>query len=594
MTYRFYLLTIFIVFVFYMHTLNYPWRQFDENIFFDETLLPIPQSFTGIFEYIGLFGLNQHFEAASPIYTNIVNVRCSPVNNFILFFIFFLFQKNALAYHLASLFLHLINTSILYWIINKISRNGQAMILTLLWALHPVNVESVLFTTNITALINYSICMGIFFYFVNTEEKQNSLIASAILFILYLFGLFNGEQIITLPLILITYIFAKNTFRNKNISKSFIFAIKKTMPLFLVLGIFFVYFCMSGTKLNLSLLNTSPIVTLERIFWFSPQIFFHLAKLTVLPFHLTIDQMSLVKLSETLFAPYAIFCLLFMFLFVFLIVISLIFAKRNIFYLITMSFTLYFVALLPFLHIISPIYNLTSERYLYFPLLMLVFGMAHAFHQKGLINQTPTTKIVLVILLAIYSTRGYIRTFDWKDSPSLFISAYKENNTTLTKAARLLYVSNLSNNHSEEAQNILKDLLVEQETKIQKYQKNTPQIIKFYGLDPLSIQARAAFLLGFTELNIKQNPHGALENIRPYKNNLNIFDSQVILFLYRTFFLTKNMKEAEEFLTGLIEKGKISPYLFVAYSDFVEYKYNNLKETEKLLLCLVSKDFTKN
>ena len=178
MDYLFCLITALIVFVFYLHTVNYPWKYFDEQIIYNETILPIPLSFSQIFEYISYFGLNNYFEASNPFYSSISNLRCDPINNLITLFVYFFFQKNAWAYHLLSLSLHVLNTGLLFLTLRKVSLGHKSetfhetslqklftiSILTLLWALHPVNVESILFTSNWSAILTYSLCIFLLYY----------------------------------------------------------------------------------------------------------------------------------------------------------------------------------------------------------------------------------------------------------------------------------------------------------------------------------------------------------------------------------------------------------------------------------------------
>ena len=170
-----------IVFLFYAHTLNYKWKIYDENIIFQELILPIPRSFSEIFEYITLFGLNHHFEAGNPIYSNITNLRSDPFNFLISLFVLCLFQKNSFFYHLLSLVLHMINTSILFIILHSVFKNSSKLslflisTLTLFWALHPLNIEAVLLATNWTALLTYALCFLTFFIcrrFNHSKEKS--------------------------------------------------------------------------------------------------------------------------------------------------------------------------------------------------------------------------------------------------------------------------------------------------------------------------------------------------------------------------------------------------------------------------------------
>jgi hypothetical protein len=163
--------TLLIVFLFYAHTLNYPWKNFDENIIFDELILPMPRNLAEFEMYLREFGVMVYFEASNAFYSSIGNLRCDPIGVFISMFVEMLFQKNALAYHCLSLLLHLINTFILFICLQRCNINILIIsLLTLIWSLHPTNVESVLFTCNWPALLNY--CLAFTVFYLSTGEEH--------------------------------------------------------------------------------------------------------------------------------------------------------------------------------------------------------------------------------------------------------------------------------------------------------------------------------------------------------------------------------------------------------------------------------------
>ena len=376
---------IVIIFLFFLHTLAYPWRHFDEQIIYNETLLPIPVSFSQIIEFVTNFGLNNYIEASNPFYTTVSNMRCAPFGALFFFFIFWFFQKSAFTYHLFSLFIHLLNSFLCFLILNKTSlkifksnhssnltRLSLVTILSLLWALHPANIETILLATNCGALVTYLFCLLFIFYFTsNNSSLKNRIFLSLIYFI----PLLLNEYSITLPFILLTYLYATSIFYNDSNSpkETFIKLTKRISPLFLTLILFTIYF-LSLTNLRI-FQDKSLSLSMERIFWLSPQIFLHLIKLIIFPLHLTIDQSTLVKIANTLFEPYPIFCSLFMFGLLGYSIFSLTNLKQRGNFFFFILFIPFFLSLFPFLHIISPLYNLASERYLYFPSFLLILGV---------------------------------------------------------------------------------------------------------------------------------------------------------------------------------------------------------------------------
>jgi len=607
----------FIVFIFYAHTLGYSWKYFDDNIIFQELVLPIPKSFSEIFEYITLFGLNNHFEASNPFYSSIANLRSDPFNFFIMLFVLCLFQKNIFFYHLLSLCLHIFNTCLLFLILDSIYFNfikkdsaisnklrfTLTSSLTLFWALNPLNVESVLFTTNWTALLTYFFCLLIFHLMISWDFTNYRLSKLSIVFVLFLLSLFTCEYSITLPIIIFSYLFAKSIyFNNTSIKAAVKTSLEKILPLLSAIIPFLFYFLFSQTRSNL----ISPSIDhfqlfLERIFWLSPQIFFHFIKLILFPCHLSIDQPTFVNLSRGLFEPYSILCSIFMYALLLLAFILLFNLRRTSAYLYFISFVPFFAALLPFLHIISPLYNLASERYLYLPLFFLILGLANTiFFLLTQFSKDKFYKYSLIILLLIgtfiYSYRAHLRTLDWKDSFTLLQSTVNNAPNNLFKGLRqemtsasMKTLSEVPLNqeasyYSKEALISLRKALLKFKKQIGLYEYKSPLILKFYGLDPKTLLAKTAFLIAFTNYDLNNDPEKAYKIFSPYVNYLIPLDSEILNFYYKILFQTKRIDEAEVLLLQNLKQNKISPVLYLALSDLSEYKYNDLKQTEKYLL----------
>ena len=117
-----------------------------------------------------------------------------------------------------------------------------------------------------------------------------------------------------------------------------------------------------------------------------------------------------------------------------------------------------------------------------------------------------------------------------------------------------------------------------------KYNSNVPKIIKYYGLDPGTLFAKAKFLEALIELDISGDTQKAYEIFEPFANKLRAPDTQIINFYYKLLFNMKKYDEAEKLLLFTYNRNKISPSLFVALSDLNEFKYNDLRKTEEYLL----------
>ena len=611
--------TVIIIFLFYLHTINYPWKHFDDQIIFNETLMPVPTSFSQLIDYITYFGLNNHFEASNPFYTTISNIRCTPINTLITLIVYTLFQKNSFYYHLLSLTLHIINSIFLFLIINKISlkysfqKNSYTFpvrllivsILTLIWALHPLNTESILFSANWSAIVTSFFCLLITFYYLNhyIEKEINSvnlLVNSAWIFIIFLTALFNSEYSVTIPLILFFYTLI-HCF-NSNTKKPFFSTIKlvllKISPLLLAIGIYILYFISSLTKQNLHISTITPGLALERILWLSPQIFFHFLKLIFLPMHLTIDQSSLVKVSNSILEPYSVFCCSLMFGLIFFSIFSALNLKNKTCFFFLILFLPFFISLIPFLHIISPLYNLASERYLYFPSFFLIVGFSHSLFFTATNSSTKKITImaaVMFLLMISLSCRTYFRTLDWKDSTSLFQSALKESKNDLIKGLRMemlggvlfSYYNDVGSKEAgkrfiEEGIYVLENSLQKLELEKIKYQDRLPQILKFYGLDPKTTEAKTAYLLSFTKLGLERNTQNAYNIMKPHMEDLSIIDTQILDLYIGLLFSLNRIEEAEKLLNYALEK-KVSPTILLPLAEIYKNKYKDWTKAESLL-----------
>ena len=604
------LIIVLSVIVLYGQTLNYKWDTFyDFQIIRDETLFPAPLSFSQLWEFISNFNLKHYIEASNPFYTSIANLRSTPGGTFLVLFNLLLSQKNPIYYHLLALIFHIINSILCFFILNKTSNiinssnnkkeltlrnNFLPIVFTLIWALNPLNVETVLLVTNIGALVTYCFCLLFLLYFIDIQKKP-SISKSWMIAILYLIPLLLHEYSVIIPVIALFYIYATSVFyKSESSVKSILFlTLKKFFPSIILLTIFCIYFMLLP---NVKIVQENSIeLIVERVFWLSPQIFFHLVKLIIFPFHLTIDQSTLVNLSSSLFNPYSIFCTVFMYGLILLSMISIPLLHKKVFFFFFVLFTPFFISSIPFLHIISPLYNLMSERYLYIPSFFLILGLFHlakAYYNKPL--RLISINILLFLTLSTFSTKSYFRINEWKESFSWFTSAINESRDNLIKGLRLqilgaLYFQKsdseskrIGNNLILEGNQILEKYIYENELKEQTDSNQYPKILRFYGLDPKSKSAKAAYLLSLSKIGIENNIESAYQMLSPYMQNFSTPDSQILDFYLGILFATKRFDEAEILLNQAYKK-RISPTVFIALSELQKTKYNDYTKAEVYL-----------
>ena len=601
--YLFCLFTLIVVFFFYFRTVFYGLKAYDELVLFKESFLPVCRSFSEMFKFISLLGLNHYFESANTLYSNIVSIRCNPFGNFLQMLIQVLFQKNPVSYHLYSLFLHLINTALVFFILNKVScifssseksnepddliRLFFVTILSLFWALHPVNIESVLLLSNANIVLSYTFCFFVFYLYLSSLPDN---FKSPALFLVFLPALFIAEFHFMLPFILAAYTLAMKK------------SLTPALPLIFAVFIYTVLFLLSNTRINI---ETQPsfVLIFERIFWLSPQVLFHILKLMLFPINLSIDQSLLVKIAGALFDPYAVFCIISVFLLLMISILSFLKATKDlpVFFLV---FFLLFLSLIPFSQIPAPLYNLSSERYLYFPVFILIFGFSHflfLIYSRYKENKKTICLITLVMLLILgfYSARSYIRILDWKDSFSLYNSAINTTKDPLYKAFRYKGLitrgvvlpeeleAGVEVNYKQIAILNIKKAISALTEKEKSHHLQTPQIVKSYGLDPKTLLVKSAYLLSQTEFGLNNDPKKALKIIKPYlenAENISLLDSAGLTFYASLLFHNNMLDEAEKVLKLAYRKYPYSLKVFYSLCDLIQIKYNDLNKIEEYTL----------
>lgn len=592
-------LTILTVFVFFQHTLLYPVKAYDDLAPFLETHVPICFSLSEIYELISNLGLHQHFESTNVLYPNIVSLRCDPLCAFLHLITQFICQKNSFYYHLYGLILHLVNTALVFLIINKISmiffqtkestfKLLIVSLLTIFWATHPVNIESVLLLTNANITLSYGLA---FLTFYLCLKPDFTLLKAIFLFSTFGLALFIAEFHFMIPIIILVYLLATN--KNSDWKKVFMFL----SPLFAATFAFIVSFSLSSTRMSFETHPSFKLV-LERIFWLAPQILFHFFKLLFWPVNLSIDQTLLVKIARSLFDPYAIFCIAFILLILIFSIISLYNSnKKTLFFFIT--FFLLLLSLIPYSQIPAPIYNLASERYLYFPSFILVFGFAHFIFDFISTRNLPrqiSTLVILSTIICIFSTRAYIRTLDWKDNISFFKSAIKATDNPLYKAFRYRRLipqekiffkypeAEVDIKYKELAYKELEKAILILRKETEQYQQTTPAIVKNYGLDPATLLIKAVLLLSISQQDISKDHKKALKIIEPFTKDLSLLNSTGLSFFSSLLFYNNKIDKAEEVLRYAYKKFPYSTRIAFQLCDLIQIKTGDLNEIEKITL----------
>ena len=118
-----------------------------------------------------------------------------------------LFQLNPAGHHDVNLLLHLLNVALLFWVLLRATGYlGRSFMVAALFALHPINVESVAWIAerkNPLSMLFFLLALGAYRWY----ARQPRLGRYAVVAILYAFGLLAKPQVITFPFVLLLWDF---------------------------------------------------------------------------------------------------------------------------------------------------------------------------------------------------------------------------------------------------------------------------------------------------------------------------------------------------------------------------------------------------
>ncbi len=579
----------------YLHTLNRPWIFYDEITIPEEIHIPISTSLGEIFEIIKLFGLGNGFSSGNLLYSSNSVYRHLPLGSPFLLIINFLLKKNGFLFHCTNLLLHLANTTIIYFLIRKcFSKNGfiytfLTLILTLLWAIHPINTESILLSSNIGAILTYLIFFLLFYDFIKNKHYKKSISKTSVIITVYLLSIaLLGEYLIVLPLVTYTYSFLEN-YKDNSFLESIKASLKENIPYLIGLTLYSIYFFISGYNFPQQTNLNSISLVLERIFWLSPQILIHYIKIIFYPRILTIDQSGYIMLSHSLIGSYSLFCFLCI---VFLALLPLIFfiLKRKC-YFYTLTVSLFFISLLPFSQILSPTYCLAAERYLYMPIFLLIFGIANFIGSQSDSKNSQSKLIglamLILLLVTVLSVRTYHRTNDWKNNEAFLKSMIKTSPNYLYKGFRFDDLSKQSKEKSlkEKYSRIARKYYFKAFNSLKnKRYNNEPLILKSYGLDNNSLIIKSIYLISLQEfINNEKTYDKCLKRFSPY---LKYFDQYepAVLELYANLLIKNNeLSKAKKIFLFAHQKYPTSPALLISLIRFYRDIEKNLPDAKKYL-----------
>jgi len=116
-----------------------------------------------------------------------------------------LFKDNAGAHHDVNLLLHVLNVLVLFWVLYRATGYaGRSAMVAALFALHPINVESVAWIAerkNLLSMLFFLLTVGSWGWYVHKPRTSRYLIVM----LLFALGLMSKPQVVTLPFVLLLW-----------------------------------------------------------------------------------------------------------------------------------------------------------------------------------------------------------------------------------------------------------------------------------------------------------------------------------------------------------------------------------------------------
>ncbi len=318
--------------------------------------------------------------------------------------VYSIFGSGASFFHFFQMIIHIGSAVLLFLIFNHfLKKEKLSFILSLIFLVHPINSEAVLYISGLQDTLFFFFGALSFWFIISKDDLKHLLISAFLLFC----SVASKETGVVWGIIVIIYILK---FKRQNL--------KTFAPPLILLAVFYSFLRFGIAKIYFAkhgLTEISKMNFLERMVTL-PSVAFYYLKTLVWPINIAVEQQWLVKeISITGF--YLPLTVLLIFLATLLFGAWYLFKKKDehfTFYLLFLTgFLLSFAMHLQFF----PLDMTVSDRFFYMPLAFLL-GLIGVFLAR--IKKDNTIIWIAAVIILLFSVRTFIRTFDWRDSLTLY------------------------------------------------------------------------------------------------------------------------------------------------------------------------------
>lgn len=409
----------------YSFTLGNGFINWDDTLYITENVLIRDLSVAGILKIFSTLHFNGFL----------------PVTQLSLAIDFFFWKDNPMGYHLTNLLLHLANVTIAYFLAIQLTGRGRAALITcLLFAIHPMRVESVAWAAerkDVLYAFFYLFSLFTYVKYLKSNFKFRFYILSFLFFALSVFSKWSAFPL-PLILLLIDHLFGR---------KIGMRAILEKLPLIIIPAISIYIHFSKGTVI------AEHFTFLNRLLLGSYSLALYVIKF-FFPFNLSAIY-PYPKLSDGLLPPeyyFSFFAVLIAGWIVYVMARKHV-PERNF---ILFCITFFIINLGMVLHVLSPIGGVVvaADRYTYisyFGLFLLAGKYAGNFYER---NRQNTVKNIPIVVLAsvvvLFSFLTFQRTRVWKNS-TIFFNEVLRSDTTIALAWNNLGLSEADEGKQQQA-----------------------------------------------------------------------------------------------------------------------------------------------
>jgi len=367
-----------------------------------------------------------------------------PISMFYLVVLYSIVGLHALGLHLSNVLLHLLNSFLVFLLVDAITKKRKvAFLSSLIFAVHPIHVEAVAPIFNYMGLLASMFSLASFWMFVKSDGlKQKYYALGAVL--LFFLALFSKEEAIVLPAIYILY--------------DFFFIYRFSFKKILRLSARYLWFFLIAA---LYLFARSNIIEKSAAFGFwslslnlnvaaEPNMFLHLVSVIRIFAQYLGLFVAPIKLSAFyLLYPVAAVGSVTIFISIFVVLGALayavFFAKKTP----VVSFFIWFFFLSSFLiSNVIPIGGLFAERFMYFPSVAYCVLFASTFfyliekwRSPRMRNAKFLLQVFLVVVIVLYTQKTVARNYVWRNDVTLWSDTQKK--TPQSSIVRIFYADAL-------------------------------------------------------------------------------------------------------------------------------------------------------